>query len=89
VLGSFFNGLLISWLPLFIIPSLGSFGAGASATFADTDYLIPGIVVGNIGKMGVGALTTLIVGFTIVVIIVSMVLNARDKKKSHNQMRAA
>ncbi|WEG12238.1 PTS ascorbate transporter subunit IIC [Pullulanibacillus sp. KACC 23026] len=89
VLGSFFNGLLISWLPLFIIPALGSFGAGASATFADTDYLIPGIVVGNIGKLGVGALTTLIVGFTIVVIIFSMVLNARDKKKSYNQMGAA
>lgn len=82
VLGSFFNGLLLSWLPLFIIPALGSFGAGASATFADTDYLIPGIVMGNVGRMGAGALVTLIVGFTALVIIASIALNARDKAKA-------
>lgn len=79
IIGSFVNGLLISWLPLFIMPALGSFGADASATFADTDYLIPGILLGNIGKMGAGALTALIIGFVVIVIIVSSVLNSKDK----------
>ena len=82
MIGSFANGLLLSWLPLFIIPSLGAFGAGASATFADTDYLIPGIIIGRVGEMGTVAIATLILGFLAVVLILSAVLNARDKSKA-------
>ena len=42
ILGAAFNGLLIGWLPLFILPVLGDLQL-ASSTFADTDYLIPGL----------------------------------------------
>lgn len=82
VIGAIANGLLLSWLPLFIIPSLGAFGADASATFADTDYLIPGIIVGRVGEMGSGAIAALILGFLAIVLILSAVLNARDKAKA-------
>lgn len=81
VLGSIVNGLLISWLPLLIMPALGSFGAGASATFADTDYLIPGAIMGSVSHFGVGALAALIIAFTVLVIIVSAVMNNRDQKQ--------
>ncbi|GAB2025663.1 PTS ascorbate transporter subunit IIC [Lactovum odontotermitis] len=81
VIGSFVNGLMLSWLPLAILPALGAFQAGASVTFADTDYLIPGGIIGMVGKAGSGALIALIVGFTVVVVIVSTVLNSREKSK--------
>lgn len=84
VLGSIVNGLLISWLPLLIMPALGSFGAGASATFADTDYLIPGAIMGSVSNFGVGVLAALILAFTALVIIVSAVMNTRDKAKLSN-----
>src|SRR5699024_5017988 len=48
ILGATVNSLLISWLPLYILPMLGSLKLAAS-TFADTDYLVPGILLGKLG----------------------------------------
>lgn len=79
VLGSAFNGILISWLPLFILPVLGNLQMAAS-TFADTDYLIPGIILGNLGNLGTVALVTSILVFLVLVILISMMLNARDRR---------
>lgn len=62
VLGSAFNSLLISWLPLFILPVLGDLKI-ASSTFADTDYLVPGLVLGKLGEYGQIALTVGIIAF--------------------------
>lgn len=81
ILGSAFNGLLISWLPLYILPVLGSLKLAAS-TFADTDYLIPGILLGNLGSLGTAAIVIGILGFLVVVILLSVFLNSRDKSKA-------
>ncbi|MDI9206595.1 PTS ascorbate transporter subunit IIC [Ligilactobacillus saerimneri] len=79
VLGSAFNGLLLSWLPLFILPLLGELKLAAS-TFADTDYLIPGLALGYIGQAGKLALICGIAAFVLAVVLLSAYLNARDKK---------
>ncbi|MFT8812199.1 MAG: PTS ascorbate transporter subunit IIC, partial [Oenococcus sp.] len=79
ILGSAFNGLLISWLPLLILPVLGTLKLAAS-TFADTDYLIPGIIIGKLGNYGSTALITGILAFILVVILTSIILNTKDKR---------
>lgn len=78
ILGSIFNGLLLSWLPLFILPVLGDLKI-ASSTFADTDYLVPGLILGNLGKGGAAAIVGGIIAFVVIVILVSMLLNHHDK----------
>lgn len=80
VLGATVNGLLISWLPLLILPVLGTLKIAAS-TFADTDYLVPGILLGNLGSFGTLAIVIGIIGFFVAVVVTSMILNEKDKKK--------
>ncbi|MDR0298088.1 MAG: PTS ascorbate transporter subunit IIC [Streptococcaceae bacterium] len=84
VIGAFVNGLILSWGPLLIIPTLGSFGAGAASTFADSDYIISGGILGLTGKGGEIAVVALILGFLAIVLIASAVLNARDRAKGVN-----
>ena len=70
VIGAAVNSLLISWLPLFILPVLGNLSL-ASSTFADTDYLIPGILLGNLGGFGETALIAGIISFLLLVCLIS------------------
>jgi len=79
ILGAAFNGLLISWLPLFILPVLGDLQL-ASSTFADTDYLIPGLFLGKLGEAGPSLLVGGIIAFVVVVLLASAVLTMREKK---------
>jgi len=46
----------------------------AASTFADTDYLIPGILLGNLGHFGATVVTCGIIGFLVVVIICSLLM---------------
>ncbi|WP_019779037.1 PTS transporter subunit IIC, partial [Streptococcus sobrinus] len=78
VLGSAFNSLLISWLPLAILPLLGSLKLAAS-TFADTDYLIPGWLLGTVGQAGPAVLITSIIAFVLLVIIISYLMGNKAK----------
>ncbi|EHO49422.1 hypothetical protein HMPREF9104_02587 [Lentilactobacillus kisonensis F0435] len=83
-LGATVNSLIISWLPLFILPVLGGLKLAAS-TFADTDYLIPGILLGNLGGFGKIALIVGILGFLACVLILSAILTQRAKSTKANQ----
>lgn len=78
IIGASVNSLIISWLPLFILPVLGTLKLAAS-TFADTDYLVPGILLGNLGHLGTVAIVIGILGFLAVVLVLSAILNGRDK----------
>lgn len=78
ILGAIVNGLIISWLPLLILPVLGSLKLAAS-TFADTDYLVPGILLGKLGSLGTMAVVTGIILFFLIVLVTSVILNQRDK----------
>lgn len=81
ILGSAFNSLLLSWLPLAVLPLLGSLKMSAS-TFADTDYLVPGIVLGAVGKGGSVVTIVFILLFVATVLLVSNVLNKKEVKKA-------
>ncbi|EIE3642774.1 PTS ascorbate transporter subunit IIC [Staphylococcus pseudintermedius] len=78
VAGSALNGLLITFLPLLFLPFLGDLGL-ASTTFSDTDFLVVGIVFGNIVKyLGI---VGLVIGI-IVVAAVAIVLQKRGRTVS-------
>ena len=47
MLGAFCNGLLITFLPIMLIPLLGDLGF-ANTTFSDSDFSIVGAIIGNI-----------------------------------------
>ncbi len=75
VAGSMVNGILITFLPLLFLPFLGDLGL-ASTTFSDTDFLVVGIVFGNIVKyLGV-------IGLTIVIIAIGAIAMFFQKRKS-------
>ncbi|EGQ2831375.1 PTS ascorbate transporter subunit IIC [Staphylococcus pseudintermedius] len=72
------NGLLITFLPLLFLPFLGDLGL-ASTTFSDTDFLVVGIVFGNIVKyLGI---VGLVIGI-IIVAAVAIVLQKRGRTVS-------
>lgn len=67
VLGAFANGVLISFLPLLLMPVLGDF-AGANTTFSDSDYGIVGLLMG--GAKGVGGQVAIIIAIVIALVAV-------------------
>ena len=73
VIGATVNSLMLSWLPLFILPVLGNLSL-ASSTFADTDYLVPGMLLGNLGGLGQTAVTVGILGFFVLVLLASRLM---------------
>lgn len=48
--GSFVNGLLITFLPVLLLPVLGSLGF-ANTTFSDADFGVVGFILGNLTKI--------------------------------------
>lgn len=72
VFGSFLQGILISFLPVFLLPVLGDLGF-AGSTFSDADFGVSGLYLGNLansfGKIGVivgiAAVLIIMVGLTI------------------------
>ncbi|HEC2148835.1 TPA: PTS ascorbate transporter subunit IIC [Staphylococcus delphini] len=78
IAGSALNGLLITFLPLLFLPFLGDLGL-ASTTFSDTDFLVVGIVFGNIVKyLGI---VGLLIGI-IITAVVAIVLQKRSRTAS-------
>ncbi|PCF38881.1 PTS ascorbate transporter subunit IIC [Staphylococcus delphini] len=78
IAGSALNGLLITFLPLLFLPFLGDLGL-SSTTFSDTDFLVVGIVFGNIVKyLGI---VGLIIGI-IITAVVAIVLQKRGRTAS-------
>ncbi|MEC9485716.1 MAG: PTS ascorbate transporter subunit IIC [Candidatus Izemoplasma sp.] len=51
VVGSFVNGVVITFLPLLLMPVLGDLGF-ANTTFSDADFIGTGIVLGNVALWG-------------------------------------
>ncbi|MEC2056125.1 PTS ascorbate transporter subunit IIC [Peribacillus psychrosaccharolyticus] len=62
VAGSFVNGLIISFLPLFLLPVLGDLGF-ANSTFSDTDFGVSGIFFGTLANYAgqIGIVVSLVV----------------------------
>ena len=68
ILGAFAHGLLITFLPVWLLPVLGGLGF-ANTTFSDTDFGVVGILI---GKLAAGGSQTLITA-TIFVILATLV----------------
>ncbi len=50
VVGSFLHGILITFLPAFLMPVLGGLGF-ANTTFSDADFTVVGILLGNLASL--------------------------------------
>lgn len=82
VIGSFLNGVIISFLPVALLPVLGSLGI-ANSTFADTDFAVLGIFLAKVKQFvgGVG-LTGVLIG--IIALMVAFTAMSKDKKVDEN-----
>lgn len=77
ILGSFVNGVLLSFLPIFLLPVLGDLGF-AGSTFSDADFGVTGIFLGKLANLG--GSTAVMVG--IIGVLVLMFLASLGKKES-------
>ncbi|MGL4696639.1 PTS ascorbate transporter subunit IIC [Enterococcus larvae] len=78
VIGSFIHGIIISFMPILLMPVMGDLGFQGS-TFSDTDYGVTGIFLGNLANSG-GQL--LVIGGIIAVLAVLLGLTFFGKKKT-------
>jgi PTS system ascorbate-specific IIC component len=79
VLGAFANGLVITFLPLFLLPVLGDIGL-ANATFSDADYGVFGLILG--GVSAVGGQIAIIVALVLALVVLyglTFILRRRDR----------
>lgn len=69
IIGSFLHGILISFLPLFLMPVLGTLGF-ANSTFSDADFTIVGILFGTLGANAgqVGVIIGLVVVYAVIIL---------------------
>lgn len=81
VAGSALNGILITFLPLLFLPFLGDLGVAAT-TFSDTDFLVVGIVFGNIVKF-LGLIGSIIA--VVVIAAGAFLLQGRANKKAESK----
>ncbi|MGB5824136.1 MAG: PTS ascorbate transporter subunit IIC [Proteocatella sp.] len=68
VIGSFVNGIMISFLPVALLPVLGNLGI-ANSTFADADFGVAGIFLGKVQEYigGTGLTITLLGVFALMI----------------------
>lgn len=68
MIGAFANGVLITFLPVLLLPVLGALGF-ANATFSDADFGVIGILLGNLARfMSKEGIMALIVGIFAVLV---------------------
>ncbi len=77
ICGAFAHGILITFLPVALLPVLGAIGL-TNTTFSDTDFGVVGIVLGNMAQfMDKGMITLTITGIFALLVI----YNFAAKKK--------
>jgi PTS system ascorbate-specific IIC component len=82
-IGSFFNGLLITFLPVFLMPVLGDLGF-ANTTFSDSDFAASGIILGYITKyLGSAGLTVFVLAAVIIPVAVYFLRGKKRVSEDH------
>ena len=77
IVGSFLQGILISFMPIFLMPVLGNLGF-AGSTFSDTDYGVVGIFMGNLANMG-GQIAVIIGVLAALAVMVALTIFGKQK----------
>lgn len=80
ILGAFVNGVLISFMPILLIPVLGDLGL-ANATFSDSDFGVVGVFLSGLNQMGGKTITMIGIGLVLLI----MILVSLKKPKSSAQ----
>lgn len=71
-IGAFANGLLLTFLPVILLPVLGNLGF-ANTTFSDADFVTVGIILGNMAKaLSPAVISGIIVGITAVLVVLGL-----------------
>ena len=71
IIGSFVNGVIISMLPVALLPVLGNLGI-ANSTFSDADFGVMGIFLGRVQEfIGGFGLTGVLIGIVAILVIIS------------------
>ncbi|MDF7660313.1 PTS ascorbate transporter subunit IIC [Erwiniaceae bacterium L1_54_6] len=86
MLGAFAHGVLITFLPVALLPVLGALGL-TNTTFSDTDFGVTGILLGNMARyMDKGTITMVITGiFALLVIYNFAASNKTVAKEANNE----
>jgi PTS system ascorbate-specific IIC component len=85
VVGSFIHGVIISFMPILLMPVMGDLGFQGS-TFSDTDYGVTGIFLGKLADMG--GQIAVVVGI-VAVLVLLLALTVFGKKKTAETKEAA
>lgn len=72
IIGSFVNGLMLTFAPLLIMPLLGDLGY-AGSTFSDLDFIATGFALGKAGQIGPMIAALLVFGVLAVMILLTYV----------------
>ncbi len=80
ILGAFANGVVITFLPLFLLPVLGDIGL-SNATFSDADYGVFGLILGGASAAG-GQIAIIVVLAVALVALYALtfILRGRDRR---------
>jgi PTS system ascorbate-specific IIC component len=85
IAGSFINGVVISMLPVALIPVLGNLGI-ANSTFSDADFGVAGIFLGKIQQfLGGNGIT----GVLICIIAILVIISRLPKEQKQNESKPA
>lgn len=83
MLGGFVNGLLVTFLPVLLLPVLGSIGFGNTTTFSDVDFCGVGIIIGYMAEW---FNKDIIMGIIVAIFALLVIYNYTVKpKKSNNE----
>ena len=79
VVGAFLHGILITFLPVWLLPVLGDLGF-ANTTFSDADFGVVGIALGWLGShAGRLAITALVIGIVAALVAYNYAVPAKAK----------
>ncbi|MBW7983600.1 PTS ascorbate transporter subunit IIC [Enterobacillus tribolii] len=81
MIGAFANGLLITFLPVLLLPVLGALGF-ANTTFSDADFGAVGIVLGNMARFLNKDMIMVVVIAVFVLLVAHNVFASRRNKES-------
>ena len=82
IIGSFANGILISFLPIALLPVLGNLGF-ANSTFSDADFGVAGIFLGKVQEfIGGNGLTAVLVGIFALLVVISVISKNKIEKNT-------